>query len=199
VFAGGTFVRGISVLVVGDTDEVPDQQAPGPAGLSKILAAGAMLHRLGVFKRQHDKPPSSASNLGEPQTAEAIQALLSAGARNPQIGRVSSQHFEADLESGAAAILQSLRKSQASADDSLSLAVWIDWTTAGPSDIRLGRNRIGTLNASDTASLAEQAIAADHGNREILANGTASLRYGVWALTVLVRRTYPESVYDKSD
>jgi hypothetical protein len=48
---------------LGDTATVTDQQPGEPAGFAKVIATGAMLYRLGAFKRQPNKPPRSAGGL----------------------------------------------------------------------------------------------------------------------------------------
>jgi hypothetical protein len=107
------------------------QQQPEPSGFAKFIATGAMLHRLGVFKRQPNRPPRSASDLGEPQTSEAVRALLDAGARNPQIGRVTSLDFDVDVDAAAKNQLRPLIESAVSAEEGAYVSVWIGWSSAG--------------------------------------------------------------------
>jgi hypothetical protein len=176
---------------------VTDQQPGEPSGFARLLATGAMLHRLGVFKRQPNQPPRSARDLGQPQTAEAIARLLDAGAHNPQIGRVTSLRFDVDAEPAAETVLRPLWQSRHSGVEEVTVSLWIDWTAAGPTDVYYAKTRIGRLTPTDAASLADEAHDAEHGNAAIRVSGFAKPNGDTWELSALIRRVHPDSVYDK--
>ena len=143
-----------------------------------------------------DQPPRDATYLGQKQLMATAKALLRHGTDRPIEGlRVTRQKFDVVLDDDAPPLLRQRweQRDDDELDDEARVNAWVGWCTHGPSEVFVGRQKVGVLSELDTADLGREAHDAGHGNHPILAAGYTRLTDQGWSLRLVIRRDHSDA------
>jgi hypothetical protein len=148
----------------------------------------------GLIPSWFKNPQGRARDLGEIQTANAIQQLFERGFRSVRVLRVDSRDFELLPLLDGDELLKVIEGAADPDSTVIHIPAWIIRKGDGRFLAFVGREPVGALTTGDTVILLELVEAASHGSRPIRALLIATNSSDGWQTRIRVKRLFPDSV-----